>query len=35
VLLDHATYMQALDLEERSPLEYAEHVAGSSWVGGE
>jgi len=30
-----AAYMQALDLEERSALEYAELVAGSSSVGGE
>ena len=29
-----AAYMQALDLEERSALEYAELVAGSSSVGG-
>ena len=30
-----AAYTQALDLEERSALEYAEFVAGSSPVGGE
>jgi hypothetical protein len=29
-----AAYMQALDLEERSALEYAEVVAGSSSLGG-
>ena len=30
-----ADYAKALDLEERSALEYAELVAGSSSVGGE
>jgi hypothetical protein len=30
-----AAYMQTLDLEERSALEYAELVAGSSSAGGE
>ena len=30
-----AAYMQALDLKERSALEYAGFVAGSSSVGGE